>query len=182
MTEEMSALGAELKSRYGFSDIHEQRDDVAFVYAEPGNVPDALAWLRDHQGYGHLSFITCVDRIEEGELELVYMLRSHERGHDLAVKCRLDREEPVMQTMHGHWAAVATYERELRENFGIQFPGCPRVEENFVLEGWDNLPPMRRDFDTRKYSEETYFPRPGRATSDPADHMKKTQYPGRADL
>jgi NADH-quinone oxidoreductase subunit C len=36
---------------------------------------------------------------------------------------------------------------------------------------------MRREFDTKKYSEETYFPRPGRKTNDPAEHMKKKLYP-----
>ena len=182
MTENMSALGAELTSRYGFDDIREQREDAATVFAEPGKLSDALAWLRDHQGYVHLSFITCVDRIEDNRLELVYMLRNHVTRHDLAVKIHIDREKPEMQDLSGHWAAVATYQRELREMYGIAFPGCPRVEENFALEGWDGPPPMRRDFDTRKYSEETYFPRPGRFTEDPADHMKKTQYPGRADL
>jgi NADH-quinone oxidoreductase subunit C len=46
-----------------------------------------------------------------------------------------------------------------------------------MLEGWDDIPPMRREFDTKKYSEETYFPRPGRETKDPAEHMKKKLYP-----
>ena len=27
-----------------------------------------------------------------------------------------------------------------------------RVDEDFMLEGWDDMPPMRRDFDTAKYS------------------------------
>ncbi len=178
----LTALRAELERRYGITDIVEKRSDYAVAMAETLVVPDTLAYLRDHEGYKHLSFLTCIDRLEENELELVYTLRNHETKHDLVIKTRLDRENPVMQTCHTHWAAVATYERELRENFGIQFPGCPRVEEDFVLEGWEGPPPMRRDFDTRKYSEETYFPRPGRSTNDPAEHMKKTQYPGRADL
>jgi len=36
---------------------------------------------------------------------------------------------------------------------------------------------MRRDFDTKKYSEETYFPRPGRKTHDPKTYMKEKLYP-----
>ncbi len=182
MTVDLSALGAELNKRYGITELKPQRNDLAYTWTDPLNLPDVLAYLRDHESYVHLSFITCVDRIEEKRFELVYMLRSHENKHDLAVRTFIDREHPVMQDMSGHWAAVATYQRELREMFGIDFPGCPRVEENFVLEGWDGPPPMRRDFDTRKYSEETYVPRPGRSTNDPAEHMKKTQYPGRADL
>ncbi|WP_416208189.1 NADH-quinone oxidoreductase subunit C [Halomonas sp.] len=34
-------------------------------------------------------------------------------------------------------------QRELKEMFGIDFPGSPRVDEPFVLESWDDIPPMR---------------------------------------
>jgi len=179
---DLSTLRAGLINRYEVGEINEKRNDLAFIECRKIDIPDVLSYLRDHQGYVHLSFITCVDQLEEGEFELVYMLRNHSIHHDLGVKTRIDRENPVMESIHGHWAAVATYQRELREMFGIDFPGCPRVEESFALESWEGPPPMRRDFDTRKYSEETYFPRPGRKTHDPAEHMKKNQYPGRADL
>ncbi len=179
---DMNALRAEIEKRYEIGEFVVKRDDLAFLVCGKVDIPDALAYLRDHQGYVHLNFITCVDRLEEGQFELIYMLRNHATKHDLGIKALIDRENPVMESTHGHWAAVATYQRELREMFGIEFPGCPRVEESFALESWEGPPPMRRDFDTKKYSEETYFPRPGRETNDPADHMKKTQYPGRADL
>ena len=179
---DMNALRAEVDHRYKIGELVEKRDDLAFLECGKVDIPDVLAYLRDHQGYVHLSFITCIDRLEEGQFELGHMLRNHEAKHDLGLKTYIDRENPVMESTHGHWAAVATYQRELREMFGIEFPGCPRVEESFALESWEGPPPMRRDFDTKKYSEETYFPRPGRETNDPADHMKKTQYPGRADL
>jgi len=171
-----------LRARYDIGEPVFTREDLAFIESRKVDTPDVLAYLRDHQGYRHLCFITCVDRIEEDRFELVYMLRNHETKHDIGVKTFIDRENPVMESVHTFWAAAATYQRELREMFGIDFPGCPRVEENFALESWEGPPPMRRDFDTKKYSEETYFPRPGRETHDPAEHMKKTQYPGRADL
>jgi NADH-quinone oxidoreductase subunit C len=65
--------------------------------------------------------------------------------------------------------------------FGIDFPGSPRVDESFVLEGWDEIPPMRREFDTREYSERTYFPRPGRSTAETKAHMKEKLYPDPTD-
>jgi NADH-quinone oxidoreductase subunit C len=61
--------------------------------------------------------------------------------------------------------------------FGINFPGSPDVDKPFILEGWEEIPPYRRDFDTKEYSEKTYFPRPGRETHDPAEYMKKKLYP-----
>jgi NADH-quinone oxidoreductase subunit C len=61
--------------------------------------------------------------------------------------------------------------------FGIDFPDSPGVEEEFILEGWTGIPPYRRDFDTLKYSDETFAPRPGRETRDPSEHMKDELYP-----
>ncbi|HUX52087.1 MAG TPA: NADH-quinone oxidoreductase subunit C [Spirochaetia bacterium] len=82
-----------------------------------------------------------------------------------------------MESIHHLWAQAATYQRELKEMFGVHFPGSPRVDEEFALEGWKDIPPMRRDFDTRDYSERTFFPRPGRVTHDPVEYMKKQMYP-----
>ena len=61
--------------------------------------------------------------------------------------------------------------------FGIDFPGSPGVDEDFLLEGWDEIPPMRREFDTRAYAEKTFFPREGRKKTDPRAHMQAALYP-----
>jgi NADH-quinone oxidoreductase subunit C len=82
-----------------------------------------------------------------------------------------------MTSIHHLWQQAKIYQRELREMFGIDFPGSPGLHENFALEGWEDIPPMRRDFDTKEYSEKTYFPRPGRQTHDPREYMKQKLYP-----
>jgi NADH-quinone oxidoreductase subunit C len=48
-----------------------------------------------------------------------------------------------------------TYEREIHEMYGVFFEGNARLTPLF-LEHWRGPPPMRRDFDTRKYVEETF--------------------------
>lgn len=86
-----------------------------------------------------------------------------------------------MDSIHHLWAQAATYQRELKEMYGVHFPGSPRVDEEFALEGWKDVPPMRRDFDTLAYSEKTFFPRPGRKSHDPVEYMKKNMYPDAPD-
>ena len=61
--------------------------------------------------------------------------------------------------------------------FGIDFPDSPRVDEDFILEGWADIPPYRRDFDTLQYAHEAYAERPGRETRDPARYMQEQLYP-----
>ena len=171
-----------LKDRYGALEARENRADLAFAVFPADRIRDVLTRLRLNEGYVHLSFHTAVDLIEQDVLELLWMVHNPAEGHSLGVKARLDRKAPSMESLHDLWEALATYQRELREMFGVDFPGCPRLHDDFALEGWDGPPPMRRDFDTRAYSEETYFPRPGRSTSDPAEHRREKLYPGRADL
>ena len=101
---------------------------------------------------------------------------NRERAVDLGVRVRIAREDAGMHSIHDIWPTAATYQRELREMFGIDFPGSPRIEEDFILEGWDEMPPYRRDFDTREFSDRFYGHRPGRETADPATHMKEKLY------
>ncbi|MHA1128844.1 MAG: NADH-quinone oxidoreductase subunit C, partial [Alphaproteobacteria bacterium] len=96
---------------------------------------------------------------------------------DVGVRVLLDRDGTVMDSIHDIWPTAETYQRELREMFGIDFPGSPRVNDNFALEGWVEIPPYRRDFDTLEYSMRNFGHREGRETRDPRAHMKQKLYP-----
>jgi NADH-quinone oxidoreductase subunit C len=73
----------------------------------------------------------------------------------------ISRENAEIDNIDMIWRQANTYEREIREMYGIQFNGLVGAQE-FILEDWDNMPPMRRDFDTAQYIKEAYFNRPGR--------------------
>lgn len=124
-------------------------------------IPSILFYLKENMGYIHLSHISCIDWIEEGEFELVFILWSPEEKITVFVKTRIDRENPQMENIDTIWRQANTYERELREMYGIQFVGLV-APDDFILEDWQGPPPMRREFDTEAYSNETFFNRPGR--------------------
>lgn len=166
---------------FGITAVQQQRADQVFITAGSEDAVPLITHLKMVEGFGHLSFFTCVDQIEDGKLELKYMLHSYARNLDLCVTVPIDREKSTADSIHHLWPAAITYEQELNEMFGIDFPGSPRLGQNFVLEGWDGIPPMRRDFDTREYSETTFYERPGRVTHDPAEHMRKELYPSEAE-
>ena len=124
-------------------------------------IPSILSFLKDRLGYIHLSHITCVDWLEEGEFELIYIVWSPEEKIKVFVRTRVERENPIMPNIDMIWRQANTYEREFRELYGIQFEGLVAPDE-FLLEDWDGPPPMRRDFDTAAYASETFWQRPGR--------------------
>jgi NADH-quinone oxidoreductase subunit C len=171
-----------LQDRFEASEPRARRADLVFITVPPDRAVETVTWMRDHGEFTHLVMISCVDRIEDGVFELVYLLNDPVAFLDIGICVEIVRDEPVMESMHHLWAGVRVWQRELREMFGIDFPGSPGVDVPMILEGWDDIPPMRREFDTLEYAERTYYPREGRSTNDPATEMEKRSYPLEADV
>lgn len=165
-----------IKSIFNIAQVQEQRKNLTFITIEKEHVVPLLTHLRDQEGFAHFVLLTAVDWIEEDVFQLTYILHHPGEKMDLGIRTRISRDHASMESAHHLWEQVATYQRELKEMFGIDFPGSPRVDEAFFLEGWDDIPPMRREFDSKKYSEETYFPRPGSKSYDPREYMKQKLY------
>jgi len=163
----------DIQIRFGVSDIEQKRDNLSFATCEKEKTIALITHMKNNLGFTHLVLLTAVDWIEDNKFQLTYILNNPSDKIDIAIRSMIDRENAEMDSAHKLWEHIATYQRELKEMFGINFPGSPRVDESFILEGWDDIPPYRRDFDTKKYSEETFFPRPGRETNDPSEYMKK---------
>ncbi len=171
-----------LQERFGVSDSKQQRPNLLFVTVAARKAVETVTYLRDVEGFKHLVLISAVDYIEQNRFQLTYLLHNYQTHSDMGVRVFIDRENPEMESIHHLWAAAQVYQRELKEMFGINFPGSPRVDEPMILEGWDNIPPMRKDFDSKKYSQETYFPREGRFTIDPIKQMEEKNYPLEAEV
>ena len=118
---------------------------------------------------------------EKNKFTLVYMLHNYQLKHSIGIQVDIDRQQAEMESMHTLWGQVETYERELNEMFGINFIGSPRLGENFCLEGWDEIPPMRKEFDLVKYSKNTFFEREGRYTVDVREYMQQQGYADHID-
>lgn len=173
----MHELYENLKQLFPLGELTEQRQDLAFITVAQEQLRPLLLHLRDREGFTHLVLLTAVDWIEDGLFQLTYLLNDRAGVRDIGLRVMLPRDTATMDSIHDIWPTAATYQRELREMFGIDFPDSPGVNEDFILEGWNDIPPYRRDFDTLKYSEENYAHRPGRETKDPAQHMKQQLYP-----
>jgi len=114
----------------------------------------ALIALRA-RGFEHLSAISCTDWLEEGQFELVYHLWSYRDKIHVMLKTRLPRENPQIVTASPVFPHAQTYEREIHEMYGVRFEGNPRLTP-LLLDHWQGPPPMRRDFDTRQYVQDTF--------------------------
>ena len=172
----MRELYTKLQQLFPLGEFTGQRNNLAFITINKEQLRPLILHLRDKEHFSHLVLLTAVDWLEEGIFQLTYLLSNREEGLDIGLRLMIPRNDAVMESIHDIWPTAATYQRELYEMFGIDFPDSPGVHEDFILEGWNDIPPYRRDFDTLKFSENNFSQRPGRETKDPAEHMKQQLY------
>ncbi len=179
----MDKIIENIKKQFALSRVTDAHG--CYVTCEKKDTVSLLTYLKEYEGFSHLVLITAVDWIEDNKFQLTYLLNNPVIKKEMGIRTIIERsvwpEESEMQTAHHLWPAAKTYQRELHEMFGIDFPGSPEVNDPFIMEYWDDIPPYRRDFDTKKYSEETYFPREGRSTNEPGEYMKKRLYPNEGE-
>ncbi len=172
----MGELTAADTLRERFPTLEVVRERVGYLHVEvgSGSLMEVLLACRDQLGITVLQLVSVVDLVEDDLLRMTYVLESP--GHDevLLVSARFPREGCTVPTASGLWKAAEAFERELREMYGIDFPGSPRLEEDFVLEGWDGPPPMLRDFDTLEFAMERFGKRRQREHRDPRSYVGET--------
>ena len=118
-------------------------------------LPALLELLRGRASYVHLSAITCVDWLPEGEFELVYHVWSYEMQSLVSAHTRIPREPGVYISVYDIYMPAAFFERDIHEMFGVYFEGSPDMSK-FILTEWDGPPPMRKDFDSEAWVNEHF--------------------------
>ena len=153
----------ELESVFKEISVNILEDTRIMVTAEKGQVSAVLRFVKDN-GFDHLAIISCVDWIDENEFELVYIIAPYMQSNEeytnrekvhLIVKTRVSRENPQLKTVTGIFQEAEPYEREIHELFGVVFEGHKRLTPLF-LDRWKQMPPFRKDFNTREYVKEAF--------------------------
>jgi NADH-quinone oxidoreductase subunit C len=141
----------------------ELADDGRLTVRVPrDSVVPVLRFLKE-EGVDFLQLVSCVDWVERLAFEIVYVLSSYVGegnppgavGAGVVVKAELPREGASLASSIGVFPAAEPYERELHELFGVHFEGHPRLTPLFLEREYE-VPPFRKDFDTRKYVEDHF--------------------------
>jgi NADH-quinone oxidoreductase subunit C len=159
--ESLQEMAGEINRTFQTAQVTVTSQEHLDVQLRKDLVPPFLSHAKTYLQFDHLAHMSVVDWLEEGELELVWILWSYSRKIQLRVRTRIDRENAVFVSTHRLWRQAHTYEREFHEMYGIDYEGHDELTE-FILEDWDDLPPMRRDFDTVAFVNEHFLWRPGR--------------------
>jgi Ni,Fe-hydrogenase III component G len=98
---------------------------------------------------GHLSAIVCMDLgAEAKEMEVVYFFCPGDAT--IALRVRIPRENPELPSLCEIIPGAESYERELREMFGIEVTGLVTPDRLYLPDDWpENTYPMLKDFDPK---------------------------------
>jgi len=81
-----------------------------------------------------------------GELRVVYHLRSVKHGHACVLKViTTDRENPTFDSVYDIWSAAEFFEREIFDLLGIRFTNHPDLRRLFLEDDFQGYP-LRKDF------------------------------------
>ncbi|HOP27854.1 MAG TPA: NADH-quinone oxidoreductase subunit C [Candidatus Sabulitectum sp.] len=161
----------ELESRFSSLELVREMHNYLHVYLDNGQVMEAILNARTLLGFRTLQLISVVDRMEENRFQLTWILENYTDSLVLLFSADYPRENCSVPSLSAVWPAASAFERELFEMYGVSFPGNPREGEDFILEGWKEIPPMRRDFDTEEYSMRVYGERQPRKHTDPRQYI-----------
>ena len=136
-----------------FRDVEVESGDAGrlTVGVPKESVVPVLTFLKE-EGYDYLQLISCVDWIDRGEFELVYLLSYYsedevggdEGKQEVLLNTTVPREQASAPTATGVFAIAEPHEREIHELYGIHFEGHPRLTPLFLEREYE-IPPFRKD-------------------------------------
>ncbi len=95
--------------------------------------------------FDYLFCLTCIDW--KTHLTMVYHLSSTKYRHSIVVKCKLDRDNPEIESISKIWRTAEFNEREVYEMFGVNFLNHPDLGLLILPDGWEGKRPMLKDFE-----------------------------------
>ncbi len=131
-------------------------DQFQVGYVVDQNEIHLLLSALKNEGWIQMSYLSAVDWPEENKFEVVYVIFNWDKPVYIQLRTKIDRTNPSMDSIIQIYPGAKYYERECHEFFGIAFPGNPDYEKQLILEQWDDIPPLRKDFDPQAYSDRKF--------------------------
>ncbi len=108
-------------------------------------VYSCLVKLKNELHFDYLFCLTCVDF--KTHFTMVYYLSSSaNRNLNIVVKSKLDRENPIVDSVSNIFKTAEFHEREVYDLFGVQFTNHPDLRRLLLTEDWEGYP-LRKDYD-----------------------------------
>ncbi len=143
---EEQTVQEELIARFPFlkDKVRVQRARRIFVDVPSQNISQVFDHAVKQMRFVVLCTITGLDL--GADLGVIYHV-ARENGIVLNLKTSVPKENPVIQTVTGHFPAAELYEREMVDLLGVQVRELPEGKRYPLPDGWPaNQYPLRKDW------------------------------------
>ncbi|MFD6506098.1 NADH-quinone oxidoreductase subunit C [Bacillus sp. NPDC060175] len=126
--------------------INKLSKDVPTLVVEPSKYYEVMELLRFHEGlaFDYMSELHATDFVTH--MEVYVHLFSYGKKQSVAVKVKLDREAPQVESVTPLWKGADWPEREAYDLLGIVFEGHPNLSRILMPDDWVGYP-LRKDYE-----------------------------------
>ncbi|MFC8769794.1 NADH-quinone oxidoreductase subunit C [Bacillus cereus] len=126
--------------------INKLSKDVPTLVVEPSKYYEVMELIRFHEGlaFDYMSELHATDFVTH--MEVYVHLFSYGKKQSVAVKVKLDREEPQVESVTAFWKGADWPEREAYDLLGIVFKGHPNLSRILMPDDWIGYP-LRKDYE-----------------------------------
>jgi len=126
--------------------VFEETGEWLTLNVEPADLITLAGEL--NKGVLQLDYLFCVTCVDwKTHLTMVYHLSSSKnRQVNIVLKAKLNRDEPVIETVSHIWRTAEFHEREVFEMFGVQFTHHPDLRKLILEDDFEGYP-LRKDFE-----------------------------------
>jgi len=146
MSEPTSAapLAAAIRARFPEGVLAESvAVDTPTLQLTPESVLPVAQFVKAELGFRHPVLATAVDW--KDSFEVVWHIGNLPANQLLAIKTRLDREDPRVASLTQVWAGMDWHEREAYDLMGVIFEGHPDLRRILLPDDWEGHP-LRKDY------------------------------------
>ncbi|MDX1907010.1 MAG: NADH-quinone oxidoreductase subunit C [Bacteroidia bacterium] len=120
--------------------------DETTLEVRPEHILVVLDILKNKFGFNYLADMTASDHYtDEKRFEVSYNIVSHAHQQRLRVSCRVEEDQPELETAIGLWPGAAWHEREAYDMLGIVFRGHPDFRRMYLPEDFQFFP-LRKEY------------------------------------
>ncbi|TNP03351.1 NADH-quinone oxidoreductase subunit C [Bacillus pacificus] len=126
--------------------INKLSKDVPTLVVEPSKYYEVMELLRFHEelAFDYMSELHATDFVTH--MEVYVHLFSYGKKQSVAVKVKLDREAPQVESVTALWRGADWPEREAYDLLGIVFKGHPNLSRILMPDDWIGHP-LRKDYE-----------------------------------
>ncbi|MEC4695466.1 NADH-quinone oxidoreductase subunit C [Bacillus anthracis] len=126
--------------------INKLSKDVPTLVVETSKYYEVMELLRFHEGlaFDYMSELHATDFVTH--MEVYVHLFSYGKKQSVAVKVKLDREAPQVESVTALWKGADWPEREAYDLLGIVFKGHPNLSRILMPDDWVGHP-LRKDYE-----------------------------------